>query len=70
MNKNNLLQTYVDEDSIYLCNIFEEKNNKKMKSSRSDGNILGRYTKNLNNNLSSRIDLKKRRNNAPFNLKY
>ena len=70
LNKTNLLQTYVDEDSIYLCNIFEEKNNKKMKSSRSDGNILGRYTKNINKKFSSRIDLKKRRNDASFNLNY
>ena len=40
-----MMQTYVDEDSIYLINIFEEKNRKKLKNSRSDGNInyFGKY---------------------------
>lgn len=51
---NHAIQTYVDEDSIYLCNIFEEKYNR-MKNSRSEGNILGRLTKKLNRNTSSKI---------------
>jgi hypothetical protein len=52
-NKNNKklnsIQTYVDEDRIYLFNIFEEKRNK-LKSSRSDGNIFGKLSKNYKEN--------------------
>ena len=46
-----MMQTYVDEDSIYLINIFEEKR-KKLKNSRSDGNLnfFGKYNNNYNNN--------------------
>jgi len=51
------MQTYVDEDSIYLCNIFEEKKLNKLKNSRSDENMLGRLSKKLgrtvNNNRSN-----------------
>ena len=45
-----LMQSYVDENSIYLINIFEEKKNKKLKNSRSqeDLGVFGRY-KNINN---------------------
>ena len=51
-NKNDknehMVQTYVDEDSIYLCNIFEEKKNlNKLKNSRSDENIFGRLSKKM-----------------------
>ena len=43
-----MVQTYVDEDSIYLCNIFEEKKNlNKLKNSRSDENIFGRLSKKM-----------------------
>ena len=70
INKNHALQTYVDQDSIYLFNIFEERNNKKLKSSRSEGNILGRLTKNIDKNINSKIDIKKKRNIDCFNLKY
>ena len=52
-NKNNKkfnsTQTYVDEDRIYLFNIFEEKRNK-LKGSRSDGNIFGKLSKNYKEN--------------------
>jgi hypothetical protein len=52
-NKNNKklnsIQTYVDEDRIYLFNIFEEKRNK-LKSSRSDGNIFEKLSKNYKEN--------------------
>ena len=49
---NQLVQTYVDENSIYLFNIFEKKKNyNKLKSSRSDENILGRMSKNLNRKM-------------------
>ena len=48
-----MMQTYVDENSIYLINIFEEKNKRILKNSRSDGNInfFGKYNNNYNNNL-------------------
>ena len=49
-----MMKTYVDEDSIYLINIFEEKNKKKLNNSRSAGNIFVNYnntTKNNNNNF-------------------
>ena len=47
-----MMPTYVDENSIYLINIFEEKK-KILKNSRSDGNInfFGKY--NNNNNYSN-----------------
>ena len=49
-----MMPTYVDENSIYLINIFEEKK-KILKNSRSDGNInfFGKYNNNnySNNNL-------------------
>ena len=51
-NENNvMMQSYVDENSIYLINIFEEKNRRQLKNSRSDENIniYGKY--NNNNNL-------------------
>ena len=46
-NNDPFMQTYVDESSIYLINIFEEK---KLKNSKSEGNlnIFGKY-KNINN---------------------
>ena len=61
----NSIQTYVDEDSIYLCNIFEEKRNK-FKSSKSDGNIFGKLNKrykgqfkvNLSRNIIDKSPLK------------
>ena len=43
-----MMHTYVDEDSIYLCNIFEEKKNlNKLKNSKSDENIFGRLNKKM-----------------------
>ena len=68
LNKNPVIQTYVDEDSIYLCNIFDEKNKRKMKNSRSDGNIIGRLSKNLKRNISVKNNSKI--NDEFFNLKY
>ena len=48
-----MMQTYVDENSIYLCNIFEEKKNfKKLKNSRSDENIFGRLSKKMERTMS------------------
>lgn len=49
-NSNQGIQTYVDEDSIYLRNIFEEKNNK-LRSSRSEGNLFGKLSKQYNRNM-------------------
>ena len=68
-NKNQGIQSYVDEDSIYLCNIFDEQNRRKLKNSRSEGNILGRLSKNLNRNIGSKIDLNLRKDDNT-NLKY
>ena len=68
-NKNEGLQTYVDEDSIYLYNIFDEKKQRKLKNSRSEGNIFGRLSKNLNRNISSKIELNHRKSGF-FDLKY
>ena len=48
-NENNvMMQSYVDENSIYLINIFEEKNRRQLKNSRSDENIniYGKYNNN------------------------
>ena len=44
------MQSYVDENSIYLINIFEEKNRRQLKNSRSDENIniYGKYNNNNN----------------------
>ena len=69
INKKHEMQTYVDEDSIYLYNIFDEKNRRKLKNSRSDGslNIIGKLGKNLNRNRSSGLDYN---NNNVFELKY
>ena len=66
MNRKHEMQTYVDEDCIYLYNIFDEKNRRKLKNSRSEGrlNIIEKFSKNLNRNRSSKVD-----NNA-FDLKY
>ena len=50
-NENNvMMQSYVDENSIYLINIFEEKNRRQLKNSRSDENIniYGKYNNNNN----------------------
>jgi hypothetical protein len=38
-----LMQTYVDENSIYLINIFEENNRKKLKNSRSAANLYDKF---------------------------
>jgi nucleoid DNA-binding protein len=43
----NEIKNYVDENKIYFRNIFEEKRNR-LKSSRSDGNIFGKLSKNYN----------------------
>ena len=37
------MQTYVDENSIYLINIFEENNRKKLKNSRSAANLYDKF---------------------------
>ena len=68
LDKNPLIQTYVDEDRIYLCNIFDERNKKKLKNSRSDGNIIGRLNKNLRRNISAKNNYKI--NDDDFKLKY
>ena len=70
--RNNIgMQTYVDEDSIYLCNIFNEKK-KKFKNSRSDGNIIvgKKNKKNLKKSISNKIDFNYKKNNNVFGLKY
>jgi len=69
-NKNFIFQNYVDENSIYLCNIFEEKK-KKLMNSRSDGNIrvFGRLNKKLNRKGSAKSKSIKNSEDV-FNLKY
>jgi hypothetical protein len=62
----NAIQTYVDEDSIYLCNIFEEKSNR-LKSSRSDGNIIGKLSKSYKGSFKIHFN---RRSNGNSPLKY
>ena len=61
------MQAYVDEDSIYLCNIFDEKNKRKLNNSRSEGDIIGRLTRNIKKNMSSNIEINYNKN---YNLKY
>ena len=45
-----MMQTYVDENSIYLINIFEEKNKRKLKNSKSEDNmnVFGKQYSNKN----------------------
>ena len=38
-----IMQNYVDENCIYLINIFEENNKKKLNNSRSAGNIFDNH---------------------------
>ena len=40
---------YVDEDKIYLINIYENRN--KLKNSRSEGSLTGRFTNRLSHNV-------------------
>ena len=61
------MQAYVDEDSIYLCNIFDERNKRKLNNSRSEGDIIGRLTRNIKKNMSSNIEINYNKN---YNLKY
>ena len=62
----NSIQTYVDEDSIYLYNIFDEKQNR-LKSSRSDGNLFGRLSKSYKGSFKLKFS-KKMNDKSP--LKY
>jgi hypothetical protein len=64
-----MLQSYVDEDSIYLINIFEEKNRKKLKNSRSVGN-LNFFGKNYNNNNLKENNLKQKSKNLVLSNSY
>lgn len=60
-NNNQGMPTYVDEDSIYLRNIFEEKNNK-LRSSRSEGNLFGQLSRQYNRNLKVNFSNNKLKN--------
>ena len=65
-----MMKTYVDEDSIYLINIFEEKNKKKLNNSRSVGNIFINYNNTTKNNNNFKLKNSVLSNSYSNSLKY